>query len=113
MIVQDIINLLHAQIIAGATKSDNEISGGYASDLLSYVMGQGKSGNVWVTMQGHQNIVAVASLLGLSAVIIAGDVQPEKDTIHKAESEGIPLLKTSLSVYTVAGRLYEMGIKEV
>ncbi|MBP2629110.1 MAG: hypothetical protein H6Q68_3821 [Firmicutes bacterium] len=110
MIVQEVVDLLQAEVVAGIGKCDNEISGGYASDLLSYVMGQGKTGNIWVTMQGHQNIVAVASLLGLSAIVIAGDVKPEKETISKAESEEIPLLITTLSVFAVSGLLYEKGV---
>lgn len=113
MIVQEIVDILQAEVVAGTRKIDNEISGGYASDLLSYVMGQAKSGNVWITMQGHQNIVAVASLLGLSAVIISGDVKPEKETINKAEAEEIPLLLTTLSSFAVAGLLYDKGINGV
>ena len=113
MIVQEIVDLLQAQVIGGAGKVDNHITGGYASDLLSYVMGQALNGNIWVTMQGHQNIVAVASLLGLSAVIIAGNVQPDKEAVTKAEIEGIPLLMTTLSVFEVVGLLYSKGVKGV
>jgi len=113
MIVQEMVDILQAQVMAGATKIDNEISGGYVSDLLSNVMGQTKAGNIWVTMQGHQNIVAVASLVGLSAVIIAGDVKPEKETINKAEAEAIPLLITPLSSFVVAGLLCDKGVRGV
>lgn len=111
MIVEEMVNILQAKVAAGTAKIDNEISGGYVSDLLSNVMGQAKAGDVWITMQGHQNIVAVASLLGLSAVIIAGDVKPEKETINKADSEQIPLLTTNLSSFAAAGLLYGMGIR--
>jgi predicted transcriptional regulator len=113
MIVQEMVAILQAEVVAGVNKNDNEISGGYASDLLSNVMSQGKEGNVWVTMHGHQNIVAVASLLGLSAVIIAGQVQPDKETVNKADAEEIPLLTTALSVFEVVGLLYEKGVKGV
>lgn len=113
MIVQDIVDLLQAQVIGGTGKTDNYITGGYTSDLLSHVMGHALNGNVWITMQGHQNIVAVASLLGLSAVIIAGGVQADQEAVRKAEAEGIPLLLTSLSTFSVAGLLYNKGVKGV
>lgn len=113
MIVQDIVDRLQAQVVGGSGKVDNHITGGYASDLLSHVMGQASNGNVWVTMQGHQNIIAVASLLGLSAVIIAGDIKPDKEAVAKADAEAIPLLLTSLSTFTVAGLLYDQGVKGV
>ena len=111
MIVQEIVEVLGAEVVAGAEKMDSHISGGYASDLLSNVMSQGKMGNVWVTMHGHQNIIAVASLLGLSAVIIAGQVQPDKEAINKANAEEIPLLITALPVFEVVGLLYGLGIR--
>ena len=106
MIVQEIVDFLQAEVIAGATKVDNVISGGYVSDLLSNVMSQAKTGDIWVTMHGHQNIVAVASLLGLSAVIVAGHVQPDKEAEIKADAEEIPMLTTSLSSFEVVGLLY-------
>lgn len=113
MIVQEIVDLLQAQVIGGGGKVDNPITGGYVSDLLSHVMGHALSGNVWITMQGHQNIVAVASLLGLSAVIIAGGIQPDQDAIRKADIEEIPLLLTSMSAFAIAGLLYDKGIPGV
>lgn len=111
MIVQELVDVLQAEVVAGGAKIDNDISGGYASDLLSNVMSQGKLGNVWITMHAHQNIVAVASLLGLSAVVIAGHVQPDKEAVNKADVEEIPLLTTTLSVFDVVGLLYGKGVK--
>ena len=113
MIVQEIVDVLQAEVVAGSVKLDNVIKGGYASDLLSNVMGKAKLGSIWVTMQGHQNIVAVASLLGLSAVVITGDTKPDTEAITKAELEGIPLLTTSLPVFEVVGLLYSRGVKGV
>jgi len=113
MIVQDMVDLLQADVVAGAANVDNVIRGGYVSDLLSNVMSQAQSGNVWITMHGHQNIVAVASLLGLSAVIIAGRIQPDKEVMIKADAESIPLIITTLSAFEVVGLLYSKGIKGV
>ena len=92
---------------------DVDVIGGYASDLLSNVMGQAAPGMIWVTMQGHQNIAAVASLIGLSAVIVAGDAPIEEDTLKKAEQNDVLILATSLPAYDVIGKLYELGIRNV
>ena len=64
-------------------------SGGYTSDLLSCVMAGAKTRRVWVTLQAHLNIVAVAALLELSAVIITEGARPDPATIAKANEEGI------------------------
>lgn len=76
-----------------------EFTGGVCSDLLSYVMATAKEGNIWITIQTHQNIVAVAKLLGLAAIVVAGGVDPELATLAKAESEGVVILRTSESAF--------------
>jgi len=113
MQLRDVIARLPLEVIAGEGQLDTEVTGGYASDLLSNVMGQASAGNIWVTAQAHQNIVAVASLTGLAAVIIAGGFQPEQETILKAKREKIILLSTPLPAFEVVGLLYRMGISGV
>jgi hypothetical protein len=85
---------------------------GYTSDLLSCVMAGAKHQALWVTLQAHTNIVAVAALLDLSAVIITEGAQPDPATISKANSQNIILLATDKPSFYVAGRLWEMGIRE-
>ncbi|MHB0912141.1 MAG: serine kinase [Armatimonadota bacterium] len=90
---------------------DAEVTGGYSSDLLSDVLGNAKVGNVWVTNQKHQNCVAVASLLGLAGVIVAGGAEPDPGMIEKAEAEEVSLYTTELSAFETAGRLYALGVR--
>ncbi len=86
-------------------------SGGYASDLLSCVMAGAKPGNLWLTIQAHVNIVAVASLNDLSAVIITENASPEAAVIEKANEQGVTLLVSRENTYQVAGKLWELGIR--
>ena len=111
MQVKNIISELELTVVAGQEHLDQTITGGYASDLLSNVMGQAQAGNVWVTMQGHQNIVAVASLSNLAAIIVAGGSEINDDTLQKAEKEGIALCKTNLSSFEAVGRLFKLGVQ--
>ena len=67
MTVQDLVADLGLQVHA-AGRMEREVTGGYTSDLLSCVMAGAKAGNVWITLQAHPNVVAVASLLDLAAV---------------------------------------------
>ena len=110
MTISEVIKALDLMVAAGTGEMEEPVTGGYVSDLLSHVMGQAKAGEVWVTMQGHQNIVAVASLIGLSAVVISGGIEPEETTVNKAKEQEILLCTTSMSTYEVAGRLYQLGI---
>lgn len=113
MKLEEIVRRLSLEARTAAGKLDTEVTGGYASDLLSCVMAKAQKGNVWITIQAHPNIVAVASLLDLAGVIIAEGVTPDPSTLEKAEEEGTPVLTTELTTYTVVGRLVELGVPGV
>lgn len=85
--------------------------GGYTSDLLSCVMAGAKSNHLWITLQAHLNIVAVAALLEVAAIIITENAQPDSATIAKANEQGVILLSTPKTTYEIDGKLWEMGIQ--
>jgi hypothetical protein len=86
-------------------------TGGYSSDLLSCVMAGAKKGNLWITLQAHLNIVAVAALNELSAIIITENAQPDEATIAKANQQGIVLLSTPKTTFEINGQLWELGVR--
>lgn len=88
-----------------------EPQGGYASDLLSCVMTGACRQGLWVTLQAHTNIVAVAALLDLAAVIVTEGAMPDPATIAKANAEDITLLSTALPTFSVVGRLWQLGLR--
>jgi len=88
-----------------------DLTFGYASDMLSCVMTGAQHGALWVTLVSSLNIVAVASLLELPAVIITEDAQPDQDTLIRANQQGITLLSTPLGSFEVIGHLWEMGLR--
>ena len=112
MTLQEVINRLNLQVL---TEEQNfqEVtpSTGYTSDLLSCVMAGAKHQGVWITLQAHINIVAVAALLDLSAVIITEGAAPDQATIDKANQQSVTLLGTTESSYSVVGMLWEMGLR--
>jgi predicted transcriptional regulator len=87
---------------------DREISGGYVSDLLSDVMGNALEGQVWITLQVHQNVLAIASLRDLAAVLLVNNLEPLENAIKHSEKENIPILGTSLTTFAIAGKLYQL-----
>ncbi len=89
---------------------DRPVSGGYASDLLSCVMAGARENFVWVTLQAHPNVVAVAALVGLSAVIITEGIQPDQETVRKAQDEGLNLFGSAENTFNLVGRLAALGI---
>ena len=108
MKVKEIVSALNLKVFCGESGLENNIDGGYVSDLLSDVMGHADANNVWVTLQNHKNVMAIASLKELAAVILVKGIEPEADTAEQSNQEGIPVLGTSLETYEVVGQLYKL-----
>ena len=99
MTVNELLDHLALEIVAGENGLDKEINGGYTGDLLSLVMAKAKEGDVWMTVQGHENAVAVAVLIGISAIILTEGVKPNELMCQKADENEIPVLTTVLGSY--------------
>lgn len=87
-----------------------DVQGVYIGDLLSFVMAHGQEKCIWLTVQRHLNVVAVAELIGFSAIVFVEGIHPEADTIAKADELHIPLLKTTLTAYELAKVLINAGL---
>ncbi len=112
MTLQEIIAKLDLNLLTHPKDfSATPLTGGYASDLLSCVMAGAKPGNLWLTIQAHVNIVAVASLNDIAAIIVTEGASPEATVIDKANEQGITLLVSRENTYQVAGKLWELGIR--
>jgi len=111
MRVIDLAEELDLRVEVAGDSLNGEVTGGYASDLISDVLAHAEAGDVWVTLQTHQNIVAVASLKELAGVILVGGREPQNDTLLKAEAEGVPLLISRMTAFELVGRLYALGIR--
>nr|MDK2850681.1 hypothetical protein [Candidatus Cloacimonadota bacterium] len=85
-----------------------EISGAYVSDMLSDVMGSAKPNQAWITIMKHLNVIAVASMTGVPAIILAKGNQPDSAVCDKALEEGICLISSPYDTFTLAGILYKM-----
>ena len=110
MLVKDLVEKFDLTIAAGEIAIDREVMDGYCGDLLSEIMGNAPAGCAWMTVQGHQNIVAVAVLREMAAIIITGGQEPDEETIAKADQESIPILLWPNSSFSLAGRVYGAGV---
>lgn len=108
MKVSDIIEQLGLEIASGHAGIDREVKGGYVSDLLSDVMGRSKDFQVWITLQTHKNVMAIASLKDHAAVILVNGFKPDDDMAAQSNEEGIPVLCTKETTFEIAGKLYEL-----
>jgi serine kinase of HPr protein (carbohydrate metabolism regulator) len=108
MKVSELVEKLELRVFSGRNGLDREITGGYVSDLLSDVMGNACDGEVWITLQVHHNVMAIASLKDLAAVILVNNLEPNENTVAHSENENIPILGTHLSTFEITGKVYQL-----
>ncbi|MBN1223699.1 MAG: serine kinase [Candidatus Aminicenantes bacterium] len=108
MTLKEITEKIGLDILTARDMLETEVTNGYTSDLLSDVMAHTKHGDIWITLQIHQNIVAVAKLKELSGIIVVNGRKPEEDTLKKAEEEKVPLMTTQDPAFVISGKLYRL-----
>ena len=110
MTVAEVIELIEAKDMTPETDKNAEVSCGYTCDLLSWVMAHGAAGMAWVTVQTHMNVIAVASLMEMAAVIIPEGIEMEGPSLEKARDEGITVLQSDKTAYEICAILAQAGL---
>ena len=108
MTIKELIEKLQLTLLTASVDVSKEVTGGFCSDMLSYVMGKSDEGQAWITIQGHNNIIAVAALKELSCVILADNVKPETETIQSAVKQDVAVLSSNDKTFVIAGKLYDL-----
>ena len=106
MKLAEVVDKLQLKVLTGREGLEREVTGGYVCDLISDVMANSRTGQLWITIQNHVNVVAVASLRELAGVVLIRGRAPVEDALAKAEGEGLPLLQTDLEAFEICGRLH-------
>lgn len=110
MTVREFAGKLDLKVLTGESGLNNEISGVYVCDLLSWVMSHAGKGNAWITVLTHLNTVAVALLTEISCIIVPESISVEEATVSKAVREGIVILSSGLSAYEICCKAYELNV---
>ncbi|KAF0197700.1 MAG: 4Fe-4S ferredoxin [Bacillota bacterium] len=111
MNLKQIVESLGLRVLVGGDLLDRMVSGGYVSDMLSDVLANGTVDCLWITRQSHQNVIAVASLLGLAGVILVNCPEPAPALVEKAKEEGVALLMYEGTTFELVGTMYEEGLR--
>ena len=90
MTVDKLAEMLNATTVNQADFS-REIVGGYAGDLLSFVMGRAPENCAWYTVMTNVNVAAV--------VVLCEDCLPDPTLVERAKTQGINVIATTLPVY--------------
>ncbi len=110
MTVAELAVLIEGTDMTPEAPKDGTVSCGYTCDLLSWVMAHGRAGMAWITVQTHMNVIAVASLMEMAAVIIPEDIEMEEATLQKAKEEDITVLQSSKTAYELCALMAQAGL---
>ena len=104
MTVREMSEKLNLNVIC-MPDGDREVSGGYAGDLLSWVMGRARSGDAWVTIMSNLNIVAVASLADPACIILSEGVKLDDAVSERARAQGVNVLSSELDTFSLCAKI--------
>ena len=110
MKLNQIVEKLNLEARVAVNNLDAKVRNGYVSDLLSDVLANSDENDLWITLQIHPNIVAIASMKGLSGIVIINAREPEEQTLEKAKEKGLPIMVSDMSAFELSGRLYASGL---
>ena len=108
MKLAEMIERLSLDVFTSTVDADINVTGGYCGDLLSHVLASASPGYLWVTIQHHVNVVAVAQVAGIAAVLLADGKCPDETTLDRAKVGGIVLLGSPESAFEISGRLHNL-----
>jgi len=107
MQLKEVVEKLGLEVLAPGWEA-REVKWAYTSDLLSDVMAGAQAGDLWLTIQRHMNIVAVAKLRDLAGIVLAKGIQPAQEVVDKALEEGIALMVSDKPLFDLCGELFDL-----
>ncbi len=109
MTLRELVEALGLEILE-AGNLDREVTQAYAADLLSDVLAHAAPGSLWITLQNHANVAAVAALKELAVLLVNGR-RPDPDMLQRAREHKVTVLSSHLPAFDIAGRLYQAGLR--
>lgn len=107
MTVNELLNISDFRAVC-VPHGERRILGGYAGDLLSWVMGRASEGDAWITIMSNVNIVAVCTLADPACIILSEGVMPDGEAKRRAEEQGVNILTTDLDTFSACAKIADL-----
>ena len=109
MKLREVVEILDLEVLNGPVTAEAEAEGAYIADLLSCVMAGAQENQLWFTLQTHLNIVAVASLTGLAAIVVTEGAHVAEETLAKAKMQDVVILRSQEPTFEAVTKLIQAG----
>ena len=111
MTVQDIKEILNADVLAGADFLDREVHSACGSDMMSDVLAFVKDQSVLITGLCNPQAIRTAEMMDIVCLIFVRGKSPDENMISMAEDRELVVLTTDLTMFTACGLLYNAGLR--
>ena len=110
MTLNDVKDILDAEVLVGRDQMKKEIKTAFSADLMSDVLAFAKPESLLLTGLTNPQVVRTADILDISAIIMVRGKRPSEETVKLAEQLKIPILSTKYILFETSGRLHRSGI---
>ena len=107
MTVQDLADALSLTVYH-LEAPDRPVTGGYAGDLLSWVLGRAGRDCAWLTIMSNQNVAAVALMADVACVILSEGVTPDQALLSRAREQEVNLLGSDKGTFALAAAVHSL-----
>lgn len=110
MKLEEVKQILNAEVLVGEDRLDREVLLACGSDLMSDVLAFVKEKVLLLTGLTNPQVIRTAEMMDIKAIVFVRGKQPDPETIQLAEKKNIVILKTKYPLYVACGLLYSNGL---
>ena len=110
MKINEIKELLGAELLCGEDALEHEVTSACCSDMMSDVLAFVKDQGVLLTGLVNAQVIRTANMMDMVCIVFVRSKKPTEEMIALAEECGIAVLGSSLRAYEACGLLYEAGL---
>ena len=111
MTVNDIKEILQAEIICRDDLMDTEVHTACGSDMMSDVLAFVKEQAVLLTGLVNPQVVRTAEMMDMQCIVFVRGKQPDEGIVQLAKDRDIVLMTTKQPMFASCGMLYEKGLR--
>ena len=110
MTINDIKDLLDAQVLCGEEHLDKEVHSACGSDMMSDELAYVKDQAVLLTGLVNAQVIRTAEMMDMICIVFVRSKQPTPEMIELAKESGVAVLTTPKRMYEASGILYSSGL---
>ncbi|HNW24601.1 MAG TPA: transcriptional regulator [Candidatus Cloacimonas sp.] len=111
MTLQDIVELLEAEVLYEGADLSKEVPCAFSSDLISDILMCTKESTLLLTGLTNNQVIRLADMIDLIGIVFVRGKKPMQDVIEMGKERGLPMIATNMTLYRSSGILYNAGLR--